>query len=447
MPEAVYRMLTLLCSLVGASPIGTNLGLLHLLWMLVCGRLLTTRGAVFAGLSDCGLSAPTVRRAWAALGQGGWTSTHLLARWQATIAAEGRWQAHRHGGYRPVAVDVTGFWRPRLRACLTTHYHGGAGKALPAIPLGLIASVGSAGGQRLALPRAFVRAGTRDPGTSTHERQLVREAVRQCAADEVLVLDGGFGVALLQEAGAARYVVRLAKNATFRRATPPAYGGRGRPATRGELVRPLPRAYRGRLIPATPPDRVETWQEDGQLLRGEVWHALVLPDAAAGSPTVTVVALHDPRHRDPLLLATPLPLPPRTLRACYPDRWPVEQVPLAAKQMLGASRQFVSAPETCQRLPELALLAGAVLSSVAATVPAVPTGFWDRRPQPTPGRLRRRLARAPFPHDFPLPARIRAKAAQTEHLPKGFWGQRRRATADPAPPVGLPAPDPLAEAA
>ncbi len=30
MPDAVYRMLTLLCSLVVACPIGTNLGLLYL---------------------------------------------------------------------------------------------------------------------------------------------------------------------------------------------------------------------------------------------------------------------------------------------------------------------------------------------------------------------------------------------------------------------------------
>ena len=447
MPPAVYRMLTLLCALVVDLPIGTNLGLLHLLWLLVSGRLLATRGALFPGLSACGLDAPAVRRAWAALGHGDWTSAQLLARWAALVQQEGQWQPQVHGGYRPVAVDVTGFWRPRLRACPTTHYHGVAGKALPAIPLGLIAPVGRVGAQRLALPRAIVRADPDDPTPGAHQRRLVRQAAQQCGPDELLVLDGGFGVALLQEAGATRYVVRLAKNATFRRATPPPYGGRGRPATRGELVRPLPRTYRGRLIAATSPDRVETWQEDGQLLRGEVWGALVLPDAAAGSPTVTVVALHDPRHREPLLLATPLPLSPRTLRACYPDRWPVEQVPLAAKQMVGAARQLVSAPETCQRLPELALLAGAVLSYVAATTPALPTGFWDRRPQPTPGRLRRRLARTPFPHDCPLPARIRAKAARTAHLPKGFWGQRRRATADPVPPVGPPAPEPLDEAA
>ncbi len=36
-------------------------------------------------------------------------------------------------------VDVTAFWRPRLQGCPTVHYHAAAGRALPAIPLGLIA--------------------------------------------------------------------------------------------------------------------------------------------------------------------------------------------------------------------------------------------------------------------------------------------------------------------
>src|SRR5436853_624728 len=132
MPEAVYRMLTLLCALVRTLPIGTNLGLLHLLWMLVSGQLLAARGAVMPGL----------------------------------------------------------------------------------------------------------RADIADPSPAAHARLLVGEAVRQCATDDVLVLDAGFGLALLQAAGASRYVVRLAKNATFRRAAPPPYGGRGRPPTRGAVVRP-----------------------------------------------------------------------------------------------------------------------------------------------------------------------------------------------------------------
>ena len=255
MPDAVYRMMTLLCALVRQVPIGTNLGLLHLLWMLVSGRLLASRGALFPGLADCGLSARAVRRAWAALGQGDWTSGQLLGRWATLVAGAGQWRPHTHGGYHPVAVDVTGFWRPCLHACPTTHYHHEAGQALPAIPVGLIARVGRVGTQRLALPLAFVRADPTDPSPSAHARLLVREAVRQCAADAVLVLDAGFGIAHLQAAGATRYVVRLAKNATFRRATPPAYSGRGRPPTRGAVVRPLPRTYQGREVPATPPDR------------------------------------------------------------------------------------------------------------------------------------------------------------------------------------------------
>ncbi len=125
----------------------------------------------------------------------------------------------------------------------------------------------------------------------------------------------------------------------------------------------------------------------------------------------------------------------------------VEQLPLAAKQMLGAARAFVHAPETCQRLPELTLLAGAILSYSAASSPAIPTGFWDRRPHPTPGRLRRALARYPFPHDVPLPARLRRKAAITAHLPTGFWGQRRRSAPAPEVASAQAPPTPRQEAA
>src|SRR5579885_3310371 len=220
MPEAVYRMLALLFSLVFPLPVGTNVGLLHLLWMLVSGQLLVTRGAVIPGLSACGLAERAVQRAWATLGQGDWTSDGLLAQWRALVAAEGRRHPHTHGGYHPVAVDVTGFWRPQLQDCPTRHFHAQAGKALPAIPVGLIGRVGCIGGQRLALPLAYVRADPADPRSSRHERLVVQAAVAQCAADDVLVLDAGFDLAMLQEEGATRYVVRCAKNSTFRRARP-----------------------------------------------------------------------------------------------------------------------------------------------------------------------------------------------------------------------------------
>ena len=124
-------------------------------------------------------------------------------------------------------------------------------------------------------------------------------------------------------------------------------------------------------------------------------------------------------------MATPLDLSPQTLRDLYRDRWPVEQLPLAAKHMLGAARQFMHEPETWQRFPEVALLAGAGLTYAAATSPAIPTGSGDRQPRRTPGRLRRLLAQAEFPEAFPLPGRLRGKLSVTDHLPEGFWGQRR----------------------
>ena len=91
----VYRVLTLLGRLVHRLPIGTNLGLFHLLWMLVRGELLASRGAVIPGVSALGLSAAAVHRAWAALGQGAWTSAQLLGWWLAIIREEGKWQVLR----------------------------------------------------------------------------------------------------------------------------------------------------------------------------------------------------------------------------------------------------------------------------------------------------------------------------------------------------------------
>ena len=94
--------------------------------------------------------------------------------------------------------------------------------------------------------------------------------------------------------------------------------------------------------------------------------------------------------------------------------------------MVGAHRQFVFAEESCYRLPELSLLAGSIQTYLAATLPPIPTGFWDRNPKRTPGRLRRWLARVTF-SDLAPPEqdRIWKKASVTDHLPKGILGHRR----------------------
>jgi hypothetical protein len=240
-------------------------------------------------------------------------------------------------------------------------------------------------------------------------------------------LDAGFKINDLKTAGITSYVLRLPKNFTARHNQLPLYKGRGRKPEYGQRVRPLPRAYKGKALPATAPDQTVTWQDEGRTFRADIWEDLVLPDSKVDPQhsTFTVFAIYDPRYAQPWLLATPLSLQAASVHGLYTDRWPIEQIPLAAKQMIGAHRQFVFAPESCQRLPELALLAGSILTYLAATLPPIPTGFWDRQPRPTPGRLRRALMGLPFPDSYPLSARFRKKDAFTDHLPKGILGHRR----------------------
>ena len=190
--------------------------------------------------------------------------------------------------------------------------------------MGLIGRVGEAGGQRLAVLRGLVRADPTDPRPGTQNRQVLERAVALQTADDALVVDAGFGVRLLLAVGATAWVARERKNFTARRAPPPPYAGYGPPRTRGALVRPLARRYRGRLLAATPPDGIVTWEEGGQTVRAEGWQALVLPDAPADQPPFDVWAIHDPAYPQPWLLVTPLAIPARAVRDLYRDRWPVE---------------------------------------------------------------------------------------------------------------------------
>jgi hypothetical protein len=279
----------------------------------------------------------------------------------------------------------------------------------------------------MAVLTDLMRADLTDPSERAFQTELVKQVAMGLADDEIPVFDAGFKLKALYAAGLSRFVVRLAKNFTARRNVLPDSSG-GRPPEYGVIVRPLPRSYSGHLIERTPPDHVETWQDQGLEFRAEFWYDLVLPDCkvSAENQIFTVIAIYDPRFKEPWLLACPLKLNGPDSWGIYHDRWPIEQVPLASKHMVGAHRQFVFAEESCYRLPELSLLAGSIQTYLAATLPPIPTGFWDRNPKRTPGRLRRWLARVTF-SDLVLPeqGRIRKKASVTDHLPKGFQGHRR----------------------
>lgn len=419
MPNVVYRIIEVLSVIVMDLPIGTNLAVLHLLWTILSGCLLDSRGAIIPALSASGLPMAAVRRAWAALASGAWDVRQLLVSFQGLVTQEGRWQRHWRGRLRPVAIDHVGFFRPRLKDCPTKHYHSQAGKALPAIPFGVLASIGSVGIQTVPLLQALVR-GSDNPS-------LLAAAQAHLATDEYLVADRGFFLRQMQAAQIDRYVLRVAKNFTARRAAVPAYAGRGRRPTRGVLVRPCARRYREHTLAATPPDRTESWWWQGRQLQAHIWEELVNATGKPKRPTFTCYLIRDPDYREPWLLISPLQLSAAEAHAAFRERWPVEQLPQTAKQLLGAHRHAsrVFGDDARQRLPELALLSASLLMYLAATQPAQPTGFWDRTPRPTAGRLRRVLAQQQFSEQWPLLEHIRKKNSVTKHLPKGITAHRR----------------------
>jgi hypothetical protein len=296
----------------------------------------------------------------------------------------------------------------------------------------MIGRVGEIGMQRLALPLAIEGLTDKNPDETSLMKHLLGKAKGMMTDQDVAVLDGGFSLAEVLAQDLERYIIKVAKNFTARRSVPAEYQGKGRRPKRGDIVRPLARSYKGKTLEATPPDRTVTWQnEKGVELKAQVWDNLVLRDTLASATkmiTFTAIAFFDPDFEQPLLLVTNLKTEERFVRLLYLDRWPIEQIPLAAKQMVGAERAYVSSPESCQRLPQLALFAGSVLSFVAAMLPPMPTGFWDRKPRSTPGRLRRVLYKFGFPTELELPKQIRQKYSVTDHLPKGFFGQKGQPT-------------------
>ena len=202
------------------------------------------------------------------------------------------------------------------------------------------------------MPRTIERVHPRDGREARLWRDLLGQVGKGLDDSEIGVVDAGVKISDLQTADIQRYVVRLATNFTAQRNFLPDHP-RGRKPTYGVVVRPLARQHQGKTKPTTPPDDCTFWQLKDRTIRVEIWRALVLPKSVPNeaNPTVDVYAFHDPPFKHPWLLATPLKLRFESVYAIYTDRWPVEQIPLSAKQMLGTHRQFVHNPESVLRLP------------------------------------------------------------------------------------------------
>lgn len=383
MTTASHKTVQVLEQIVKVVPIGTNLALLQLMWAMITGSFLSSRGAIHSALSKAGFESEEIRRSWRALRWGKWNIYELVQRFRQQVEQTGQWQSHEYDGYRPVAVDTTAFWRPRLQGWPGKRFRRLAGKAMTGIGFGLIADVGQVGEQRLPLIRAIIRGQDAAESEMSLKERTVAKAAGLLQENEVLLHDGGLSIAQLQAAGTVRFIVRLGTNCTARRPYLPVYKGRGRPPSRGVLVRPLARKWKSRKLPATRPDVTTPFEFEERTITAYGWHDLMRADlkVADDHQRYSIWVFEDPLFKTPLVLGTNLTPMPEAIFSLYLDRWPVEQVPLVAKQLLGCQRQFVFTPTSCWRLGELAFLVGNILTWLAVLLPPQPTGYWDRHPK------------------------------------------------------------------
>jgi hypothetical protein len=178
----------------------------------------------------------------------------------------------------------------------------------------------------------------------------------------------------------------MAANCTIRRNILSEAKKRGRHPEYGQLIRPLARIWKDRTIAATPPDSRKRFRFEGRLIEVLSWYDVVSSDQKVdlANKTFDLFVFIDPLYENPMILATNIKAKPQTLLSLYVDRWPVEQPPQTTKQMIGLQRQYVSHPVSCKRLPHLGLLVGNILTYLAAVLPPIPTGFWDRHPKKRP---------------------------------------------------------------
>ena len=422
--------------IVEKENIGTNLGLYRGLMALQGGHLLASRGGLIPALTSAGLNKQESKQTWQAIAQGKWEANQLLAELNTQIKAAGKFKPTCVAGYQIQAADTLGYFRARLKGCKTGHYNSIAGKSLPAQCFGILGVVGSIGQQRVTLPFYLARAEGETQSDEQLMKRLLHEANKTLDSEiaRVTTADRKFPPLEMLKAGYSHIVLRRPKNFTMIRAELPVYKGKGRRPSKGEVIRPMIHQYKGKVIPESEAEAVHTWQRnevDGRCitLNAKIWFNVLLPAQKTWTQSDhhlnqkhlwVLMAIQHPDFEHPLILImTNIKLTPDEAYTIFKSRWGIEQPPLVAKQLLGAHRQFVHHPEMCFRLPEFSMIAAVILTYCAACQPACPTGYWDRKPKPTAGRLRRHLSDFDFA-GIPLLPRLREKRSVTSHLPTGY---------------------------
>jgi hypothetical protein len=443
--QANYRILDLIEQMVTVAPKGTALGLSDLISAMFSGYFIESGGAVTPAaeaflrreIKDEKEREARTRRVAKAVTYGSYNLLELINKLCEIVQAEGNWKPIIAQGYRIKSVDFTAFRRTAVKKLKAKAYVSEANRAVPAIPIGMIASVGGVNGQRVALLKNAVLTDLSVNDNSAHKKKLYKQVAKGLDKDEIAVFDAGFKLVEATEANIKQCLIRLAKNCTFGKTAgriPKRTSKKGRTPTqyKAEIVRPLARKHGDKTLPATKPDETCTMiDESGREIEVHMWRKVYFLERHLKNVTdkrqkkklrhmpLKVMAIYDPDYDEPLLVGTPLlPLKPEAAYKTYAARWPVEGLPQTGKYILsgGTGTHYVHHPTAMERLPTLSLIFGSLLKYVAATLPPFRTGFWDRELKPTYGRLLRHLKKV----GIPLSGQLFKKGSVTAHLPVGY---------------------------
>jgi len=438
------RIVSLIEQMMDVVPKGTALGLCDLISAMFSGYFIESGGAVMPAVEaflrqeveDEEERAARSRRAAKALTYGSYNLKELIDKLREIVEGEGVWEPMIVQGYRVAPVDGTAYRRAAVKKLKSKAYFSDTNRAVPAAPIGMIATVGKVNGQRIALLKNAVVTDVETNDSVADKQELYRQVAIGLEEDEIGVFDAGFKLIEAAEAGIEQCVIRLALNCTFGKTPgeiPERTSAKGRTPTqyKAEIVRPLERTHGGNTIPADPADEICTITDElGQEIEAHIWNKVYLlerhlkkvkaskKDELRQMP-LKVMAIYDPAYENPLLIGTPLlSLKPDAGREIYDVRWPVEGLPQTGKHILsgGGGTHYVHHSTAMKRLPTLSLIFGSLLKYVAATLPPFRTGFWDRVLKPTYGRLLRHLKKV----GIPLSEQLFKKDSATAHLPVGY---------------------------
>ena len=445
-PTAInYQVQQAIEQMLSTVPKGTDLGLCDVISAMFSGYFVESGGGIMpavdqylsAFIPDEKERAARSRRAAKAITYGQFNIEELLKELKQMVTSSGHWEATMIQGYKLKAVDMTAYKRKRVQVLKSKSYDSSAGRAMPAVPFGMMGTIGQVGEQRMALLDMLVCGDMTVNNPSGEMEKVYKQVATKLTETELALFDAGFSLIDACIHGIDNCVVRLAKNCTFGQTPgkiPPRTSDKGRKPSRhqAEIIRPVTRRHGDKTLPASEPEQMVTVvNQAGQAIKIASWSRLYFLERhldrvenethkqTLRQRPLRVVVIHHPDFTDPMVLGTPvLELTTESMLAIYPERWPIEGIPQTGKYLLsgGGGRQYVHHPTAVARLPALTMIFGSLLKYLAATFPAIRSGFWDHLVKPTYGRLVKHLKKV----GLPLSSQLSKKASVTAHLPLGY---------------------------